>query len=148
MRLSDTSARFAIAGLALALVATVASAAPPVVVRHVIAAGGRRSNSGPFVITGTIGQAAAGPSSGPMLGGAFAVRSGFWFGDGPIQCLADYDINGEVDILDFLNFIDDFSVCEESPAPCGSLGDPDIDGNGFIDILDFLIFIDSFSNGC
>lgn len=148
MKPSLSTARLTIAGLALTLVATAVQAAPSVVVRHVIAGGGRRSVAGPYVVTGTVGQAAAGPVAGPMLGGVYTVRSGFWEGDGPIQCLADYDLNGEVDIIDLLNFIDDFSVCEVSPAPCGSFGDPDINGDGFIDILDFLLFIDAHSNGC
>ena len=147
MRLNSSS-RLSICAVALVLVAAAAQAAPPVVTRNVISSGGRRSNGGPFTLTGTIGQAAAGPASGPMVGGPFSHRSGFWPGEGPIQCLSDYDLNSEIDILDFLDFIEDFSVCEETPAPCGSLGDPDIDGNGFIDILDFLLFIDAFSNGC
>lgn len=147
MRLINAS-RLTGAGLALAVLAAAAQAAPPVITRSVISSGGRRSNGGPFTITGTIGQAAAGPVLGPMVGGPFVHRAGFWPGDGPIQCLSDYDLNGIVDIIDFLNFIEDFSVCEVQPAPCGSFGDPDIDGDGFIDILDFLIFLDTFSNGC
>jgi hypothetical protein len=57
---------------------------------------------------------------------------------------ADYAPDGTVDVLDFLNFIDDFAACENQPAPCGSLGDPDINGDGLVDILDFLDFIDVF----
>lgn len=147
MRLIGSS-RLAGAGLALAVLAAAAQAAPPVITRSVISGGGRRSSAGPFTITGTIGQGLAGPVSGPMVGGPFAVRSGFWPGTGPIQCISDYDLNGEVDILDFLNFIEDFSVCELQPVPCGSLGDPDVNGDDFIDILDFLDFIDVFSVGC
>jgi hypothetical protein len=147
MRLINAS-RLTCAGLALAVLAAAAQAAPPVITRSVISGGGRRSSAGPFTITGTIGQGLAGPTTGSMVGGVFAHKAGFWPGNGPIQCISDYDLNGEVDILDFLNFIEDFSVCELQPVPCGSLGDPDINGDNFIDILDFLDFIDAFSDGC
>ena len=63
-------------------------------------------------------------------------------------CLSDYSGDTVVDILDFLDFIDDFSSCENQPTPCGSFGNPDVNGDEFIDILDFLDFIDAFSNEC
>ncbi len=63
-------------------------------------------------------------------------------------CLSNYNCDGEVDILDFLDFIEDFSSCENSPTPCGSLGNPDVNGDDFVDILDFLDFLDRFSAGC
>ena len=63
-------------------------------------------------------------------------------------CLSNYNCDGEVDILDFLDFIEDFSACENTPTPCGALGNPDVNGDEFIDILDFLDFLDRFSGGC
>ena len=63
-------------------------------------------------------------------------------------CPSDYTGDTTVDILDFLDFIDDFSACENLPAPCGSLGNPDINADTTIDILDFLDFLDAFSAGC
>lgn len=63
-------------------------------------------------------------------------------------CLADYNGDNMADILDFLDFIADFSECESMPAPCGSLGEPDVNGDGTIDILDLLEFIQAFSDGC
>lgn len=47
--------------------------------RAVIAAGGGGSSGGVFVLTGTIGQAEAGP---PASGGAFQLEGGFWAGSG------------------------------------------------------------------
>jgi hypothetical protein len=44
----------------------------------VIAGGGGTSASGSFSVTGTIGQAAAGPA---MTGSNFSVTSGFWAAD-------------------------------------------------------------------
>jgi glucose/arabinose dehydrogenase len=56
------------------------------------------------------------------------------------------DYNGDtiVDVLDVLDFMDDFGTCENLPAPCGSFGDPDRNGDTVIDVLDFLDFIDAF----
>ena len=63
-------------------------------------------------------------------------------------CLANYNCDTESDILDFLDFIDDFASCENAPAPCGSISNADVNGDTFVDILDFLDFIDSFGSGC
>ena len=63
-------------------------------------------------------------------------------------CASDYTADGEVDILDFLDFIDDFGSCENQSMPCGTLGDPDLNGDTFVDILDFLDFMDAFGQGC
>jgi probable HAF family extracellular repeat protein len=63
-------------------------------------------------------------------------------------CPSDYTGDTLVDILDFLDFIDDFSTCDQLPAPCGTFGNPDLNGDTTIDILDFLDFLDAFSNGC
>jgi hypothetical protein len=59
---------------------------------------------------------------------------------------SDYNADGFVDILDFLDFTDDFGACENQPTPCTSTGnDPDIyNPDGFIDIIDFLNFFDLF----
>ncbi|MBX3316432.1 MAG: hypothetical protein KF902_06155 [Phycisphaeraceae bacterium] len=63
-------------------------------------------------------------------------------------CAADYNGSGELDVLDFLDFFDDFGACLNQPAPCGTLGDPDLNGDTIIDILDFLDFLDAFGQGC
>lgn len=65
------------------------------------------------------------------------------------RCLADYNGAPEQgDILDFLDFFDDFGACSNLPSPCGQFGDADINGDTIVDIIDFLDFIDSFSVGC
>lgn len=58
---------------------------------------------------------------------------------------ADYNNDGGVDILDLLDFLDDYSVCDGQPGPCGNFGDADVNGDGGVDILDFLDFFDLFS---
>lgn len=63
-------------------------------------------------------------------------------------CPADYNGDTEPDILDFLDFFDDFGACENQPVPCGSFGDPDINADGLVDVLDFLDFFDAFGSGC
>ncbi len=63
-------------------------------------------------------------------------------------CTSDYTRNGEVDILDFLDFIDDFGACQGQPTPCATWGDPDLNGDTAVDILDFLEFFDAFGQGC
>ena len=72
----------------------------------------------------------------------------FFIGQDPMLCAADYNADGLGDILDFLDFIDDFATCEGLPAPCGSVADADFNGDTLVDILDFLDFIDVFAVGC
>ncbi len=64
------------------------------------------------------------------------------------SCPADYNNDDLVDVLDFLDFFDDFGQCDQLPAPCGTLGNPDLNGDTIIDILDFLDFLDAFGTGC
>ena len=82
-----------------------------------------------------------------------APYASFWMGmygtsgpSCPDQALADYNDDGGVDVLDFLDFIDDFGTCENQPTPCTSTGfDADqYNPDGFIDIVDFLNFFDLF----
>ena len=67
--------------------------------------------------------------------------------DGTDPCdAADYNGDTLVDVLDFLDFLDDFGTCENQATPCTSTGnDADVyNPDGFIDILDFLNFFDIF----
>jgi agmatine/peptidylarginine deiminase len=66
----------------------------------------------------------------------------------PPACPADYNGDGGADVLDFLDFLDDFSACDGQTAPCGNAGNADVNGDGAVDILDFLDFVDAFSQGC
>ena len=63
-------------------------------------------------------------------------------------CVADYNGDGDDDILDFLDFIDDFGGCEGQPAPCGNTANADLNADTVVDILDFLDFFDAFGIGC
>lgn len=64
------------------------------------------------------------------------------------NCLADFNADSEVDILDFLDFFDAFGQCENAPAPCPSADvNADVNGDTLVDILDFLDFFDAFGAG-
>jgi hypothetical protein len=63
-------------------------------------------------------------------------------------CAADYNADGISDILDLLDFLEDFSSCEQQPAPCGTFGDSDLNGDTTVDVLDLLDFLQAFSEGC
>jgi hypothetical protein len=65
-------------------------------------------------------------------------------------CPADVNGDTELDVLDFLDFIDSFGACENQPAPCaGSSGvSADYNGDTLVDVLDFLDFLDAFGIGC
>jgi hypothetical protein len=64
------------------------------------------------------------------------------------ECLANYNADCTVDVLDFLDFLNDFSACAGQPVPCGTNGKADFNDDGAIDILDFLDFLNVFSAGC
>lgn len=67
----------------------------------------------------------------------------------PPACLAEYNGAPDAgDILDFLDFLQDFAECTNLPAPCGQFGNPDLNGDTIIDILDFLDFMEAFGQGC
>lgn len=73
---------------------------------------------------------------------------GAWLADLPSPCPGDYNADTLQDVLDFLDFMDDFGACEGQPAPCGSIANADFNGDTLIDVLDFLDFIDAFGGGC
>ncbi len=64
------------------------------------------------------------------------------------RCPADYNADITVDILDFLDFFEDFGACDQQPGPCGTLGDADFNADTIVDILDFLDFFEAFGAGC
>jgi hypothetical protein len=57
---------------------------------------------------------------------------------------ADYNGDGGADILDFLDFLDDYGACDGQPAPCGAFNPDQYNPDGVVDILDFLNFFDTF----
>lgn len=64
------------------------------------------------------------------------------------DCAADYNGDTSADVVDFLDFLDDYGTCDGQPAPCGGVGDADFNGDTVIDVLDFLDFLDAFGQGC
>lgn len=62
--------------------------------------------------------------------------------------VADYNGDNFLEVIDFLDFLDDFAACEQLPVPCGSRGNPDRNGDTLVDVLDFLDFLDAFAEGC
>lgn len=61
---------------------------------------------------------------------------------------ADYNGDLYLEVVDFLDFVDDFGACQGMPAPCGQFGDPDLNGDTITDIVDLLDFLDAFGRGC
>ena len=90
--------------------------------------GVKRSTSGDFELSGTIGQ----PDAGVMTSGDFTLTGGFWFELPSTDCNED----GIVGLLDH----ESFAVCflgpdagiESSPCPCF-----DVDGDGDITLNDY-----------
>ncbi len=75
-------------------------------------------------------------------------RFGLYLAEFPGPCPADYNGDTAPDVLDFLDFLDDFGSCENQPAPCGSTANADFNGDTIVDVLDFLDFLDAFGIGC
>lgn len=78
------------------------------------------------------------------MGPYASTLTGLYRNAGPDCSIADYNNDAEVDVLDFLDFLDDFGACENQPAPCGSVSDADLTGDTIVDILDFLEFFKYF----
>ncbi len=134
------------AAAAVALCITVsclptAHAAAQSIVVAAFTSGGRSDASGTILVLGQ-----------PFTGDAFAAPVAGRFGLVPAMlgsiCHADYNADTVPDILDFLDFLQDFSDCSGLAAPCGQFGAADFNGDTIIDILDFLDFLQAFSDGC
>ncbi|QYK47560.1 MAG: pre-peptidase C-terminal domain-containing protein [Phycisphaeraceae bacterium] len=64
-------------------------------------------------------------------------------------CPADVNGDGELDVLDFLDYLDAFGQCEGQPVGCTAGGvDPNFNGDDVLDVLDLLDFFDAFGSGC
>lgn len=57
----------------------------------------------------------------------------------PIACPADYSSDGQIDVLDFLSFLDHFG---------NGRANSDFNADTTLDVLDFLDFLDAFGAGC
>lgn len=64
-----------------------------------------------------------------------------------LPCEADLNCDGESDILDFLEYLQAFGVCEGGEPGCDEIR-ADYDQNGEIDIMDVMAFMDAFGAGC
>ena len=105
------------------------------------------------IIDGAVGSVITGTFdgvTGPTLPAPWVWRIGVLGNDVVVGVSCPSDVNNDftVDILDFLDFIDDFGSCENQPGPCGNVINADFNGDTFVDILDFLDFIDAFGSGC
>ncbi len=105
------------------------------------------------IIDGASGSAITGRFDsvmGPALPSPLVWKVGYPGNDVVVGVSCPSDVNADflVDILDFLDFIDDFATCEQQPAPCGNTVNADFNGDTFVDILDFLDFFDAFGSGC
>ena len=94
--------------------------------------------SGDRVIVGASGANASASDSG----------AAYLFTAPAVPCLADFNGDGEIDVLDFLDFLDAFGQCENQPAPCPTPDvNADLNADTIVDILDFLDFLDAFGQG-
>ncbi|MFG0307352.1 MAG: GC-type dockerin domain-anchored protein [Phycisphaerales bacterium JB040] len=132
-----TNAKHALALLTLSACTHGASAQSFDVSWYTIDAGGGTSSGGPFTLRATIGQPDA---SGPLTGGAFTLRPGFWPGAlrGP-SCAADVNGDGVLDLGDIQAFVALFLA-----------GDPGADFNpdGVLDNGDIQAFVTAFLEAC
>ena len=96
---------------------------------------------GTFSASGTIGQPDAGPVNGPMVGGSFSLRGGFWPATVP-ACSCPGDMNG--DSLKNGKDIQQFVGCIISGGNCDCA---DVDfGNG-VSLADVPVFVNSLLSG-
>jgi hypothetical protein len=65
-------------------------------------------------------------------GAEFAMRGGD-------ECYPDFDGNGDLDLFDFLAYVNTFNAGDNGA---------DCDNNGALDLFDFLCFVNAFNAGC
>ncbi len=66
-----------------------------------------------------------------------------------VPCVADVNGDGDLDVLDFLDFIDAYGQCDGQASGCTANGiDPNFNNDSVVDVLDFLDFLDAFGQGC
>ncbi len=57
-----------------------------------------------------------------------------------VTLTGDLDVDGDVDVVDFLALLSAWGACPGRPAPCPA----DLDGDGAVGVIDFLILLASF----
>jgi len=100
---------------------------------HTIDGGGGTSSSGPYVLTGTIGQ----PDAAYSAGGSYELLGGFWPG-GPL-CFVDF--------RHFARFAEHWleTGCDAGNNFCGGA---DLNHLGDVDLIDFGLFVDEWLYYC
>lgn len=56
-------------------------------------------------------------------------------------CIADYNADGELNTIDFIAYLNDFTGATQ-------FGDPDLNADGLVNSQDFLLFLNLFAAGC
>jgi hypothetical protein len=99
--------------------------------------GGETSAADGVMVSGTIGQFDAGPTTGPMIGGGFADLGGFWVVT--LLCPADFNQSGAVSVQDIFDFLAAYFS-----------NDPRSDFNlsGTISVQDIFDFLAAYFTGC
>ena len=131
-----TQRRTTLIGMALAIgSASVAMGGNFDLTWHTIDSGGGTSAGGGLELSGTIGQADAGPASGAMSGGDFDLTGGFWVAADSAAIAPDCDGNGIVDLADYSAL----AACLSGPAGGTQVGCEcfDADADGDVDLHDF-----------
>lgn len=98
--------------------------------------GGGTSTGGGFTLRGSIGQVEAG---GPLAGGDFELRSGFWPGAIPDGCRPDLNNDGDLNFFDVSAFLQAFN--NQEPVA-------DFNGDGLFNFFDVSAFLQEFNAGC
>ncbi len=99
--------------------------------------GGGTSSGGVLMLSGTCGQADAGPA---MTGGTFSLTGGFWaapFSNAP-PCPGDLDGDDDVDQADLGQLLAAYNQTDEG----------DLDGDGDTDQADLGILLANYGTNC
>lgn len=106
--------------------------------------GGTVCSGNGFTLSGSIGQSLAGPSTGPMTGGNFSLKGGFWPAASFVPCPGDANSDGNVnfaDITSVLQFFNFMYICGEADAG-------DADNNGTVNFADVTEVLKNFNLPC
>jgi hypothetical protein len=132
----------AIAGVLLLAHAVAAQFAIPT---HSITNGGGTTCGGAgFSLSGSIGQQAAGPSTGPMTGGNFSLRGGLWPAAAAPPCPGDANGDGTVNFADITDVLTNFNFMYS----CGEADGGDADNNGVVNFADVTEVLKNFNVPC
>ena len=86
-----------------------------------------------------IGQAIGSDLSADMTGDLVVNQADVDAFGGGGECYADFTGEGDLDLFDFLQFVNEFNT---------QSGRADCEADGFYDLFDFLCFVNAFNTGC